>query len=191
MNDTANSTIVRYKLVPSLSTFTVQAFADGLFAGFGHNPTIKIRNFFGDARFVPDSFAESSLIMKIDANSLEVIGDIKEKDKQEIERTIRDDILETTHFPEIIFQSTNVTMTRIIPGRWKAKIVGDLNFHGITGKGLWIMGQVFLNADELRAKGDFTLRQSDFGIKPISIAAGALKLKDELKFEFDIVGRKE
>jgi polyisoprenoid-binding protein YceI len=43
----------------------------------------------------------------------------------------------------------------------------------------------------LRIGGDFTLRQSDYGIKPVSFAAGALRLKDELKFTFDLVARKQ
>jgi hypothetical protein len=41
----------------------------------------------------------------------------------------------------------------------------------------------------LRISGDFTLRQSDYGIKPVSFAAGALRLKDELKFNFEMVAR--
>ena len=37
--------------------------------------------------------------------------------------------------------------------------------------------------------GDFSLRQSDYGIKPVSFAGGALRLKDELKFAFELVAR--
>ena len=33
----------------------------------------------------------------------------------------------------------------------------------------------------LRASGEFSLNQTDFGIKLVSVAGGALKLKDELK----------
>jgi hypothetical protein len=51
--------------------------------------------------------------------------------------------------------------------------------------------RVALLGDMLRASGDFTLSQSDFGIKPVSVAGGALKLKDELKFSFEIVARKQ
>jgi hypothetical protein len=43
----------------------------------------------------------------------------------------------------------------------------------------------------MRLSGDFTLRQSDYGIKPVSFAAGALKLKDELKFHFELVARQK
>jgi hypothetical protein len=43
----------------------------------------------------------------------------------------------------------------------------------------------------LRVSGEFSLRQSDYGIKPVSFAGGALRLKDELKFKFELVGRKQ
>jgi hypothetical protein len=39
----------------------------------------------------------------------------------------------------------------------------------------------------LRAKGAFTLKQTSFDIKPVSIAGGTIKVKDELKFTFEIV----
>ena len=45
--------------------------------------------------------------------------------------------------------------------------------------------------DILRANGEFTLRQTDYRIKLASVAGGALKLKDELKFTFDIVARRK
>ena len=38
--------------------------------------------------------------------------------------------------------------------------------------------------------GGFSLRQSDYNIKPVSVAGRALKLKDELKLAFEIVARK-
>jgi hypothetical protein len=43
----------------------------------------------------------------------------------------------------------------------------------------------------LKAVGNFTLLQSDFGIELVSVAGGSLKVKDELKFSFDVVARKQ
>ncbi len=189
MNDNAAST-VRYELDSAQSEFTVQAFAAGFFSGFGHNPTIAIRDFTGAAQFSPDQLYDGSLRLEINAKSLEVIGDIKEKDKQEIEQAMHNDVLETAKFPEIIFQSTSVTLTKINDERFKAKIIGDLTMHGVTRSALWIMPKFNLNGDELTATGNFTLKQTDYGIKLVSIAAGALKLKDELEFNYNIVANK-
>lgn len=183
--------VVRYELIASESNFTVQAFAAGLLSGFGHNPTIAIRDFTGKAQFTPESFENASLKLSVNANSLKVTDDIKEKDRREIESTMLNDVLETGRFPEITFESSNVTVRKITPDRYKAKIIGDLTLHGTTQKGLWIQAQINTTDQGLRAQGDFTLNQTDYKIKLVSVAGGALKLKDELKFSFDIAARRE
>ncbi len=40
-----------------------------------------------------------------------------------------------------------------------------------------------------RQRRSAAIRQSDFGIKPVSVAGGTLKLKDEIDLSFDIVAR--
>lgn len=185
------SGVTSYAVDSSQSTFTVQAFVTGLLSGFGHNPTIAIRDFTGAIGFVPKTFADASFRIEIKANSLEVIDDVKEKDRREIEDVMHKQVLETSDYPEIVFQSTNVTATRIIEGRYKIRIIGEASLHGVTRSGIWIQAQLTIEGESLRAKGDFMLKQTDFKIKPVSVAAGALKLKDELKFTFDIAAHKE
>src|SRR5262245_40855874 len=133
------SSVASYRLDPSQSRFTVQAFAAGLLAGFGHNPSIAIRDFTGEIRIMPETLADASLRLEINANSLVLLDEVKEKDREEIERTMFNDVLETRLYPEIIFQSTDVALTRIIPGRYKARIIGDLTMHGVTRNGIWVM----------------------------------------------------
>lgn len=73
---------------------------------------------------------------------------------------------------------------------FSATLNGALTLHGVT-RNVPIPARVVLLGDMLRASGDFTLRQSDFDIKPVSVAGGALKLKDELKLSFEIVARSQ
>jgi len=40
-----------------------------------------------------------------------------------------------------------------------------------------------------RYRGTAALKQRDFGIDPITIAGGTVKVKDEVKVEFDIVAQ--
>ena len=47
-----------------------------------------------------------------------------------------------------------------------------------------------IKGETLRAAGDFSMRQSDYEIRPVSAAGGTVKLKDELKLSFDITARK-
>lgn len=183
------ASVVRYVLDAGASTFTVQAFASGLLGGFGHDPVIAIREFTGEVRFVPGTIADASLRLVALARSLEVTGDVKEDDRQTIERTMLDEALEAAKYPEIVFQSTSATPMRIAGARSTVRIVGDASLHGVTRNGIWILARLTVNGDTLRAEGDFTLKQTDFGIKLVSVAGGALKVKDELRFAFDLVGK--
>ncbi|HSS20530.1 MAG TPA: YceI family protein [Pyrinomonadaceae bacterium] len=185
-----NIEVAVYRLNSADSTFTVQAFAEGLFSAFGHDPVIQIREFTGEVQFVPGTFADASLRLTIDPNSLTVSGDVKEKDRAEIEQTMRRDVLETAKYHEIVFASHNITVSRVAQGRYRARAIGDLSLHGTTQKSLWITAETILTENGFRAKGDFSIKQTDFGIKPYSAVGGGIKLKNELKFSFDIAAGK-
>jgi hypothetical protein len=44
--------------------------------------------------------------------------------------------------------------------------------------------------DSLRAQGEFIVSQTAHGIRPVRVAGGALKLKDEVRCSFEIVARR-
>jgi polyisoprenoid-binding protein YceI len=188
---TSETGLVHYHLVPEQSKFTVQAFAEGLLSAFGHDPVLEIKDFTGETEFVPGSFESASLKMTIKADSIVLSTEVKEKDRLDLEQTMREQVLEIAKYPEIVFVSSNVSVTRLAEGRYRARVIGDLTFHGSTQKNLWITSEVTVSGESLRAKGDFSLKQSDFGIKPFSAAGGTIKLKNELKFSFDIAALKE
>jgi hypothetical protein len=54
-----------------------------------------------------------------------------------------------------------------------------------------IEAQLVLSDGSLRAYGAFRLRQTDFGLTIASVAGGVLRIKDELKFGFFVVARKQ
>ncbi len=190
MAETATNTAL-YRLVAEKSRFTVQAFAEGLLSAFGHDPVITIRDFTGEVRFTPDAPSQASVRMTIRTGSLAASEEVKEKDRAEIDRMMREDVLETAAHPEIVFESTNVTAQRLGEGRYRARIIGDLTMHGVTQKNIWIQSEVKTSEGTLRAQGAFTLKQTDFQIKPVKVAGGTLKVKNELKFSFDIGAEKQ
>ncbi|MDQ2974437.1 MAG: YceI family protein [Acidobacteriota bacterium] len=188
---TSETGAVQYRLVPEQSKFTVQAFAEGLFSAFGHDPVLAIKDFSGDVQFVPGSFESASVKITIKADAIVLTNEVKEKDRVEIEQTMREQVLEIAKYPEIVFVSSNISVTRLAEGRYRARVIGDLTFHGATQKNLWITSEITLSGESLKAKGEFALKQTDFGIKPFSAAGGTIKLKNELKFSFDIAAEKE
>ena len=122
----------------------------------------------------------------VQAASLEVSGDVSDKDRREIERSMQDRVLESTAYPEIVFQSSSVKVSPAGPGQYRVEIVGQLSLHGVTREHI-VSARVTVGPDRLRASGDFSLQQTDYGIELVSVAGGALKVKDELKCSFDIL----
>src|SRR5262249_25194577 len=156
-------------------------FPSGVLSSFGHSPTFAIRDFAGESRFSPDHPDDAALTLKIKAESLEVMDDIKSSDRKEIEITMRQSVLEVAKYSEISFESARVSVSPLGEGRYQMGINGNLSLHGVTQQVL-IPAQVILLGDMLRASGEFQVQQSSFGIKPVRVAGGTLKLKDELKF---------
>jgi len=181
--------LVHYQIDPGRSRFVVRAFVGGLLSSFGHNHTIAIRDFSGEVQFTPDSPEASSLQMRIGADSLAVIDEVSDNDRRDIEQRMRADVLETGKYPEIVFHSASVTANRTADGQYQLKVSGDLTLHGVTHRVL-IPARLSLGGNDLHARGEFSLRQSDYKITPPSVAAGTIKVKDELKFSFDIVARR-
>jgi polyisoprenoid-binding protein YceI len=178
----------RYRIDSSQSRFTVKAFAGGLLSGFAHDHTIAIREFTGETTFTYVTVAPASLQLTIKSDSLAVTDKISDSDREKITSTMRKEVLEVDKYPEIVFKSTNVAATRTGEGHYDAVISGDLTLHGVT-RNVSMPARLVFNADNLRARGDFSVRQTHYNIKPVSIAAGTIKVKDELKFSFDIVAR--
>jgi polyisoprenoid-binding protein YceI len=181
---------IRYRFNANESRFTVQAFAGGVLSAFAHNPIIAIRDFTGEVKFNPDTPETASLCVTIKADSLEVADNVSEKDRQDIEDKMRNEVLEVSTYPDIVFKSTDVSITRIAENWYRVDIKGDLSLHGVT-KSEAIDAQVRVFGDTLRANGGFTLRQSDYRIRQVTAVGGAIKLKDELKFSFDIVAQRD
>jgi len=183
-------TVGRYLLDKSASRFTVRAFASGMFSALGHSPTFAIRDFAGDASFNSAAPEQASLRVKIRADSLEVTDDIKSKDRREMESTMNQTVLESAKYSTIFYESTGTSAEQLGEGRYKVAVKGNLSLRGVT-RGLPVTAQMAINGDMLRAYGEFSILQSNYGIPLVSVAGGTLKLKDELKFTFDIVARKQ
>lgn len=182
--------VTRYRLDAGRSRFTVQAFAEGVLSSFGHDPLIAIRDFGGEVEFVAGTLEAARVRLSIRADSLTTTGEVKEKDRLEIDAQMREQVLEVSKYPEIVFESTSVAASRIREGRYRARVIGDLTLHGVRQSFIWIHAEVTFDDEEMRAQGEFTLRQTDYKLRPVTAVGGMLKVKNELKFKFDIVASK-
>lgn len=160
-----------------------------MFSAFGHNPTLDVRDFEGEARFSPDALDEARLVVRIKAASLTVSGNMRDQDRRQLELSMNQDVLETSRYSEIRFESAKVSASKARDDQLSVNIIGTLTLHGVANTQAMV-AQITLTGDVLRAHGEFSVLQSAYGIHPVSVAGGALKVKDELKCSFDIVGRK-
>ena len=103
---------------------------------------------------------------------------------------MQQEILETSSYPEIVYECSNLRATKAGEGQYSVKLNGDLTLHGVT-RPQTVPARLVLTGDSLRAFGNFSLLQTDYDLKLASVAGGALKVKDELKFSFNLVGRKK
>jgi len=186
----AQESVVHYRIDPAMSRFTVKVSAAGLLAGFGHNPTIVMRDCSGEADFLPATLEQAALRLTLRPGSCEVTDDVSQKDKLEIETRMKQEVLEVSRYPEIAFESTSVSPTQMGDRQYAARIVGNLTLHGATHSQT-VVCQVALTDETLRGFGELSLRQTDYGIKLVSVAGGTLKVKDEIKCSFDISARRQ
>ncbi len=180
----------RFVMDSRRSRFTVQTFATGLLSAMGHNPTIGIHTFSGEVGFDPDGPEAGPLRLIIQAGSLEVLDDVSDRDRREMEKVMKNEVLEVARYPQIAYEASGIEVRRLSESLYTATIDGELSFHGVTRRQP-LVARIAGSGDMLRASGDFTLKQSDFQIKPISVAGGALKLKDELRFVFEMIARRQ
>jgi polyisoprenoid-binding protein YceI len=183
-------TAVRYLIDGKSSTFTVRAFATGLLSAFGHNPTIAISDFEGEILFNPEAVEHSSLRLVAHAALLTVTDDIREKDREEINRIMQQEVLESDSYPDIVYECSRITASRVGEGQYWGTLNGELTLHGVT-RSQPVPARISVNSDLLRTTGDFSVRQRDYEIRPVSAVGGTVKLKDELKLSFDISARKQ
>jgi polyisoprenoid-binding protein YceI len=181
---------VTFKIDPAASRFTVQAFATGLLSAFGHNPTIAIRDYDCVIQFNPDTIENASVRMTVRTNAMEVVDEMKNDDRKKLEQAMYDQVLEPTRFPTAVYESQQITVQKDSADQWRAHVNGELCFHGTTQSHSFD-ARVNSMGTMLRIAGEFPLRQSDYSIKPVSFAGGALRLKDELKFKFELVARQQ
>jgi polyisoprenoid-binding protein YceI len=102
---------------------------------------------------------------------------------------LRDNVLEAEKFPTIKFTSISLSNVRSAGDHRLFTVNGDLILHGVTRRvGVQVdLGKI--TDQELRATGEGTFKQSDFGIQPYEGGLGTIKIGDEVKVEFIIVAK--
>ena len=182
---------VTYTLDASRSKFMAHASRSGLLWFKGKSHHLAASDFSGQVGLTPQSITPASLRLVVKAASLHETGaEFTDQQKQIIDKELKDIVLHPDQYPEIVFQSTNVTAKPAkAGGGYDVRLTGDLTLHGTTRR-IEIPATVTLNGDELRAVGRFGIDRDDYKVKATSAFHGFVRVDDDIKFEFDIVGRR-
>lgn len=182
---------VTYILDPSQSKFMAHTETSGLLWFKGKDHHLAAREFTGEVGITPDTITPASMRLVVKAASLHETGaKFTDQEKEIINKELRDIVLHPDRYPDITFQSTNVTVAKNSgSGRYEVKIDGDLTLHGVT-KRITIPAVVTLNGNNLRAVGEFEIDRDDYNVKATSAFHGMVRVSNEVEFEFDIVGRR-
>jgi len=160
------------------STITIHVGKSGLFSAAAHDHIV-------DAPISNGTISESGnpcIEFRVETAKMSVRPDarIDAKDQATIQTHMQDMTLETKKFPEITFRS--VRIDKLAEGGWR--VDGDLSLHGVTKR---ISLTVKQNGESYTTHA--VLKQTDFGIKPLSIGGGAIKVKNELEIDFQFFAR--
>lgn len=181
---------VTYNLDASQSKFMAHANRSGLLWFKGHSHHLAASDFSGEVEITPDTITPASLHLVVKAASLHETGaDFTEPQKQIINKELKEIVLLPDQYPDITYQSTNVTSKGLGGGRYEVKINGNLTLHGVT-RPVTIPATVTLNGSTLRAVGEFSIDRDDYKVKATSAFHGMVRVDDDIKFEFDILGRR-
>jgi len=161
------------------STLTVFVYKSGLFSAFADDHIIRAPIASGSISDDPPRTVE----VVVRSASLEVLDPKLAADKRaEVQsRMLGPEVLDSEKYPDITFTSTAVEAAG--PDRWT--VTGRLSIRGKTRPTTFSVAR-----QGGRYRGTVVVKQRDFEIQPISIAGGVVKVKDELKVEFDIVALK-
>lgn len=159
---------------PTHSSITVRVFKAGVISAFGHNHEIAAPIAQGsvDAK-------EPRVSLRVDAAKLQVLDpEVSANTRAQIQKTMQGPaVLDSARFPEISFISTSISAA----GGERWTVAGNLTLHGQTKP---VRVEVSLKDEHYR--GGASIKQTDFGITPVTVAAGAVKVKDLVRIEFDI-----
>jgi polyisoprenoid-binding protein YceI len=172
---------VTYRLAPG-SRLQVKTGKAGLFGFAGHSHIIQARAFHGEVVYYPGDPSRSRVDITVLTDSLEVLTPPDTAEIRKVTASMRTEILRTAEYHEI-----RLTSRRVTPTAAGFHVVAAVTMVGQTRE-VPIDIAVEIGVDTLEAASTFSLKQTDFGIKPFSGGpGGTVKVADKVTFSIRAV----
>ncbi|MGH9559573.1 MAG: YceI family protein [Bryobacteraceae bacterium] len=157
------------------SSITVHVGKAGLFSFAGHEHLVNAPISSGE--IVEGNSPRIEFTIETAKMTVKPDPKIDAKTQAQIQKDMDEMTLEPARYPRIIFHSTRVEKSGA--DRWR--VTGDLSLHGVTRP---VIVNVIKGGDAYQGRAE--IKQTDFGIKPVSVAGGSIKVKDQITIDFQI-----
>lgn len=184
----AAQTTQELRIDPAATSVVVHVGRAGLFRFAGHDHEVAAPGVEGRISLDSSDPSRSRVAVQFDAKALKVTGRGEPAgDVAEVQRTMLSDrVLDVTRYPTIAFESDRISVQQRSASRLTLRVDGRLTLHGVT-KPVSVPVAVRLDGNRLTATGEATVRQSEFGIRPVTAAGGTVRVKDEVDVMFTMV----
>jgi hypothetical protein len=183
-------------VVADESLLTLLVFRGGALAKAGHNHVIASHSLAGTA-WVPEDRSRTSFEVHVPVNdftideptlralegkefSAEVPDSAREGTKKNM---LSEPMLDGARFAEVV-----LTSERLEPGSEGMLAQVSVAIRGQT-RMVTVPVRYEIQENEVRAQGQFALKQTDLGLTPFSLLGGALRVEDEMTVKFLVVAR--
>jgi polyisoprenoid-binding protein YceI len=173
---------VVYRVDPR-SRLVVKTGKAGLFGFAGHTHVIRARAVSGELVYHAGK-PTSHLRLKVPTDSLQVLTPPDTAEIRKVTKAMRTEVLHVAKYPEMTFAAESLSAKS---GKMEMQLA--VTMEGTTRK-VPVTADVTIGSDSIRARGMFTAKQTDFGIKPFAGGpGGTVKVADRVTFCFDLVAR--
>ena len=171
-------------VVPGRGYFRIHVDSGGLFGVFAHDHLVEARKIEGCAAIQTQDLARSSIGLDFSVAELRVL-DPKEsaEDRAKVQKNMETEVLRVSEYPHVKFESTAVEKTDAAS---RLRVRGNLTIRGRTQPVVIPLVLTRMDDGTYRASGEYRFKQTLFGIEPIQLLGGTIKVKDELRVEFEL-----
>lgn len=188
---------LRYQLDSHQSYIRVKVYRDGAMKWFGHNHVISHSNIRGEVlrdilaiensrftlivpveEFVVDDDHDRQMSGSAFSTPIDVEDALATRNNM-----FRREVLDIANFPKIGIQGSIAQVAE------QAVVHFQITIKGVS-RGYTLPISIRYSDARITARGDFTIKQSDFEIIPFSLMGGMLAVKDAINISFVIVARR-
>lgn len=194
--DTRGATV--YQVDPASSQLAILVYRGGKLSRLGHNHVMTSQDVTGRVWVHPEfsrsgfelSFPVAKLVVD-DADARRAAGgdfppDIPQSDKDGTRKNmLKPEVLDGDNYPEVKLRAAKIGGTLEAPQLTAHITIKD------ASRDVEVPVKIAVADAKLRASGEFDVLQTDFGIKPYSVALGALEVQDRLHIKFTVIAEKK